>query len=302
MMKNVLTTTQFTWLDIISPTKEELQKVAIDFGLHVTSVEDCLDPVHQPKYEEIGDIIFIIMRVYDESSPPKTNSAFKITRKIAIFYGNSFMITVHRGEIGFLNTLIEKWQARADKETPDPSILLFDLIKETVFSFVPALEQLELDIEDFEDSIFSNENTPVIIKEIHWFRARVSTIRHIFNQTYEVVLKFNDYHDKYLPVHQDIRERLERFISLTNALKEASNDILNTYLSLASHRTNEVIRVLTIFSVFFLPLTFLVGIYGMNFVHMPELSWKYGYPIAILVMGGITGAIYLWFKKRGLLK
>ncbi len=297
MITKVLTTDQFTWLDIVSPAKDELQQVALDYGLHVTSVEDCLDPVHQPKYEQIGDLVFIIMRVYDENSPPTTNSALKITRKIAIFYGNGFVITVHRTEIDFLNEIIKKWQDNAGKLPPE--MLLFDLSKAVVFSFVPALEKLELAIEEFEDRIFSNENTPGIIKEIHWFRARVSTIRHIFNQTYEVVLKLNDCQPKHLPIHQDIRERLERYILLTEALKEASSNILNTHISLASHRTNEVIRVLTIFSVFFLPLTFVVGIYGMNFTHMPELNWKLGYPAVLLVMGGVTWGIFLWFKKRG---
>lgn len=140
------------------------------------------------------------------------------------------------------------------------------------------------------------------IKEIHEFRSKVSAIRRVLRQLYDVILKIDDYTDEFAPVYQDIRERLERYLMLTDALREASNDILNTHISLASHRTNEVIRVLTIFSVFFLPLTFIVGIYGMNFKYMPELKTTYGYPVTWLVMVLITAGIYTWFKRRGWLK
>lgn len=298
MVKHVVTINKFTWLDLVNPTNEELQQIALDYGLHATSVEDCLDPIHQPKYERIGDIVFIILRVYDEKCQPETNSVFNMTRKIAIFYGEKILITVHRCEIGFINDLMEKWQAKANYTPLEQSTLLFDLIKRAIFSYAPALEQLEFSIEQFEDKIFSNDDTPAIIKEVHWFRARVSTIRRIFRQSYDALLKVDDFDDKSLPIIYDIQERLERYISLTDALKEASNDILNTHLSLASHRTNSVIRILTLFSAFFLPLTFIVGVYGMNFEYMPELYWKYGYALVWLIMSGITVGIFLWFRKR----
>lgn len=298
MVKQVVTIDKFTWWDLVSPTQEELQKIALDYGLHVTSVEDCLDPVHQPKYERIGDIVFIILRVYDEKCQPETSSVFDITRKIAIFYGENFLITVHRCEMGFINDLMEKWQTNANNTPREQNTLLFDLIKKAVFSYAPALEQLESSIEQFEAKIFSNEDTPAIIKEVHWFRARVSTIRRIFMQSYNALLRIDDYDEKSSPIIYDIRERLERYISLTDTLRESSNDILNTHISLASHRTNSVIRILTLFSAFFLPLTFIVGVYGMNFKYMPELSWKFGYPLVWLIMSGITSGILLWFRKR----
>lgn len=296
MVKQLVATDKFTWLDVVSPTHEELQKIALDYGLHVTSVEDCLDPIHQPKYERIGDIVFIILRVYDENSQPETSSIFDITRKIAVFYGKNFLITVHRSEMDFVNDLKEK--VKADNTPLEQSMLLFDLIKRAIFSYAPALEHLEDAIEQFEDKIFSNEDTPAIIKEVHWFRARVSTIRRIFRQSYDALLRIDDYDEKSSPIIYDIRERLERYISLTDALRESSNDILNTHISLASHRTNRVIRILTLFSAFFLPLTFVVGVYGMNFEYMPELRWKFGYLLVWLIMIGITGGILLWFRKR----
>lgn len=99
-------------------------------------------------------------------------------------------------------------------------------------------------------------------------------------------------------LYHDLLERLERYLALTEALRDTSNDVLNTHISLASHRTNEVMRILTIFSVFFLPLTFIVGVYGMNFVYMPEIKWGHGYPFTWVLMIGITVRIYILFKRK----
>lgn len=303
MVNEVLTKEKgLVWLDIVDPTHDELSGVAAKFGLHATSLEDCLDPKHQPKFERIGDVVFIITRAFDEDCGPQTDDTLKITRKLAIFVGKDFFITIHRCQMTFLEELKAKWQGKAEINQINQDNLLFDLLKAVVLSFAPALEELELAIENFEKRLFDGEATPVIIREIHWFRARVSAIRRIFRQSYDVILIIGDDSDKVDPLYQDIRERLERFVSLTDALREASNDILNTHISLATHRTNEVIRLLTIFSVLFLPLTFIVGIYGMNFKYMPELAWKYSYPATWLAMLLITLGIYLWFKSKGWLK
>lgn len=101
------------------------------------------------------------------------------------------------------------------------------------------------------------------------------------------------------PVLQDLREL---YVSLETSFEqtiENTNNLLNLYISLSSQRTNEVMRVLTVFAVFFMPLTFIVGIYGMNFDIMPELRHPLGYPAVMLVMGTITLGIYLWFKRKG---
>ncbi|KNZ71152.1 Mg2 transporter protein CorA family protein [Thermincola ferriacetica] len=294
----------FLWLDLVEPTEEELQDVAGRFGLHTTSLEDCLDPIHQPKFEKVQNTVFIILRAYDTRSRLQTDSIHKITRKLAIFLGNNFIITVHRSELDFVNELKDEWKNRCarDEKSESNLIILLGLVKGAVYSYSLAFEKLEEAIEGYEGKIFTNDDTPVNIKEIHEFRSKVSAIRRVLRQLYDVILKIDDYTDEFAPVYQDIRERLERYLMLTDALREASNDILNTHISLASHRTNEVIRVLTIFSVFFLPLTFIVGIYGMNFKYMPELKTTYGYPSTWLVMVLITAGIYTWFKRRGWLK
>jgi magnesium transporter len=101
------------------------------------------------------------------------------------------------------------------------------------------------------------------------------------------------------PLFQDVRENAESMHAYADELLEDANNLLHIHLGLASQRTNRIVRVLTVFSVFFLPLTFIVGIYGMNFTHMPELQHRAGYPAVWGVMIAVTLAIYFWFRRRG---
>jgi magnesium transporter len=100
------------------------------------------------------------------------------------------------------------------------------------------------------------------------------------------------------PVYQDLKENAESYHFWADQLHEDLIALLGIHVTLASHRTNEVMRVLTVFSAFFLPLTFIVGIYGMNFEAMPELRSKYGYPAVLLIMLGVSTAIFIWFRRR----
>ena len=102
-------------------------------------------------------------------------------------------------------------------------------------------------------------------------------------------------HDPYI---QDVYDMYLRLLTMYEEVDNGTNNLLNIYIGLASHRTNEIVRVLTIFSVFFMPLTFIVGIYGMNFKYMPELEMRGAYPITMLAMFLITIAIYIWFRKK----
>jgi magnesium transporter len=124
----------------------------------------------------------------------------------------------------------------------------------------------------------------------------------MLSHTLDAVQKIVPASEPTAPLFQDIRENAESMHAYADELLEEVNSLLSIQLALASHRTNEVVRVLTVFSVFFLPLTFIVGIYGMNFDFMPELRQRWGYPAVMAGMGVVTLAIYLWFRRRGWLR
>ena len=296
----------FIWLDVVNPAKEELANVARQYGLHSTSVEDSLEPEHLPKYERIGVVTFIIVRAMDAASPRDCSTVHEMTRKVAIFYGADFLITIHRTEQPFLSALVEKYQAPpppgAERRKSFLPRLLIELINGAIETYERPLTDAELTIDKFEATVFGEHELAGLLRRIYTEKRRVTQMRRMLSHTLDVVQKLVPSAEPTAPLFQDLRENAESVYSFAEELVEDVNNLLSIQLALASHRTNEVVRVLTVFSVFFLPLTFIVGVYGMNFTFMPELRHRWGYPAVIVAMGVVTLVIYLWFRRRGWLR
>jgi len=303
MISTVLTSKSgFKWLDVVQPTTEELDQLAETHGLHATAVKDCLDPEHLPKYERYGDLTFIIMRAFDEVSDPHSETIQQITRKIAVFFTDKYFITIHRKDQPFFARLREEHLQRAKGREVRLSYVLTDLVNAVVSSYEKPLEEAEHTIERFEDSLFDSKRDNPPLQEIHVLKRRVNLMKRLLWQTMGVIHKMKPPFERNAPLFQDASENAESYHFYADELLEETNNLLSIHLSMASHKTNEVMRVLTVFSAFFLPLTFIVGVYGMNFEHMPELKSRYGYLAVMLVMFVVSAAIFIWFRRRGWLR
>jgi magnesium transporter len=299
---------QFTWVDVVHPTPVELAEIARQYALHPTSVEDSLEPEHLPKYERIGSTTFIIVRAIDTAAAPDCSSVHEMTRKVAIFYGPQFLITIHRTEQPFLSALIEEYRSASP---PDGSMerrkgflprLLIDLINGAISTYERPLAVAETAIDAFEATVFGEHEFTDLLRRIYLEKRRVTQMRRMLSPTRDAVQKLVPASEPTAPLYQDLRENAESMHYYADELVDDVNNLLSIQLALASHRTNEVVRILTVFSVFFLPLTFIVGVYGMNFEYMPELRERWGYPAALLGMGIVVLVIYLWFRSRGWLR
>jgi magnesium transporter len=138
---------------------------------------------------------------------------------------------------------------------------------------------------------------PNLLKNLYHIKRKVSVIRRILTLSKEITNKVEEGFKKDA-MYREMRDNYVQQTTEYDQLNEDINNLLSLYLSISGQRTNEVIRVLTIFSVFLMPLTFIVGVYGMNFEHMPELKWEYGYLFSFGVMILVTVVIYLWFKRK----
>ena len=285
----------FDWIDVINASSEELQKVASQYGLHPESVADALQPEHLPKYEPIGEAAFIIIR-YSAPESNESDTIQELTNKIAIFHTENLVITIHRDEIPFLNelkkTFIDSRKCRGTFH------LLNRLVKAVLASFEAPAYALADEIDYYESQVFLGQKTPPILKGLYHLRRKLDVTKRLIFLSKDILERIDD------PAHQDpdtrdTRDLFVRLETLYDTMHENANQLLNVYFSLSSQRTNEVVRVLTVFSVFFLPLTFIAGIYGMNFDYMPELRWKLGYPGVIAFMALVTAVIYFWFKRKG---
>lgn len=299
----------FTWVDVAHPTDEEMNEIAQQYGLHPTSVQDCLDPEHLPKIETFELMTFVIVRAYDDQCSAQADSVLDLTRKVAIFIGAGFILTIHRTDQPFFVRLREQWAARQNggKTPTKPGVLqvslLSEILKKVAGSYDRPLEQVEEIIETFELSLFQDHHIRSLLKDIYFLKRRVSVFKRMLRHLLDLQQKLGFLSDKSTaPLWQDLRERLESDHFYADQLLEDLSGLMNLHISLASQRTNEVIRVLTLFSAFFLPLTFMAGIYGMNFHRMPELHHPLGYPIVLGLMASVAAGIYFWFRRKGWLK
>lgn len=283
------------WWDLTDPSPEVLEDVAERFNLHRTSVQDCLDPEHFPKIEKVGDTIFLIIRCLDYDHPAGADDLLTLTRKIAFFLGKDFLITIHRGDQPFIHTIREMVD-----ESQTAHDIMMRLIKKAVESFNPFLEKLEQQIESLERELSTRPPRRDELLALYGIRSRLSVIKRQAWHTVGVVREFATVHSPgRSPWLTDLRESAEGLWQYCDELMEDVQNLISLHLALSSHRTNEVMRFLTVVSLFFLPLTFIVGIYGMNFEFMPEIHWRYGYQSSWFLMISVSAYIYWKVRKRG---
>ncbi|MEZ4944181.1 MAG: CorA family divalent cation transporter [Cyclobacteriaceae bacterium] len=286
---------EYEWIDITNPGKEELNEVATKYDLHKALVEDSLQPEHLPKFEMVADTQFIILRLYGSNVNAEADTVQEVTDKIAIFFGPHFLITIHRREYPFLNEIKSRYVDTGKCSTPYQ--LLFRIAHAAIATYNKPIANLAQELDFYEPKIFMQEKTPSLLKNLYYIKRKASVMDFIFDLSRPIIdnLKgkiasthYNQLKDEILGLQTSARHVVDNVANL-----------LNVYISLSSQRTNEVVRVLTVFSVFFMPLTFIVGIYGMNFDFMPELRWPFGYLYAMGLMVFVTFIIYLWFRKKG---
>jgi magnesium transporter len=289
----------FEWIDVIKPTQEDYKILAEKFKLHPASLKDCMSPMHLPKYEKIDNTIFMIIRIFDERSNDDADTIQKLTNKIAIFVSHRQMITIHNKEERILNELQEEWKIKYGEPGYTPSHLANQFLSRVINTYDPIIKKISDTLDIYEEKIFVGTKDSKIIMDLYHEKRRASVFKRTLYLTKDVVDKFAKNAAISDPYTHDLIDSTANLFFLADELHENVNNLLNLHLSLASHRSNEVMGVLTMASVFFLPLTFIAGVYGMNFEFMPELKQEWGYPAVWITMMAVIGVIYWWFKRKG---
>jgi magnesium transporter len=285
------------WVDVNNPTWEDFQSIAEKYQLHPASVHDSLQPEHLPKYEVIDETVFSIIRIFDKEVGPEGDTVQDLTNKIAIFYNDQVLITVHRDKYAFLENLKKSQAKTGHCETPFH--LFIQIFKEVLLSFEKPALKLAADLDFFESKVFLKRHKQYTLTDgMYWLKRKAEVSKRVL-QLSKTVLDNVNRESKPDPQVQDLMDLYLRVLTMYEEIDNSTTNLLNIHIGLASQRTNEVMRVLTIISVFFMPLTFIVGIYGMNFKYMPELESRAGYPLTLLAMLLLTIIIFAWFKKRG---
>lgn len=290
---------RFRWIDVVNPTPAELEELAAEHDLPPHAVQDCLEPEHLPKHERLGQRVFMIVRAYDERATHAADTVQQLTRKVAVFVSDDLLLSVHRVEQRFLDDLKRELPARlAGKPDPGERVVAA-LLDATLDTYWPPLDEAERTVAHFEHRLFERRDVTQLIREVYLLKRKVTALRWMGRHTLDLIQKLKTSSEAHAPRLLDLKENAEGLYFAADELLEDVNNLVNLQLSLAAHQTNEVMRVLTVFSVFFMPLTFVVGIYGMNFDSMPELKHPWGYPGVLGLMALLSAGIYTWFKRRG---
>jgi len=286
----------FDWIDLAMPTDEEIKQVARQYTLHEASIKDSMQPDHLPKYELFDNYTFVIFRLLAADAVPDADTIQELTNKISIFFNDDYLITVHRSEQWLIDQTKTK---RIDTGKCDSTLnLLNALVRESLLTFERPGMKLSEQLDYYEERVFLRQQNSPILRGLYFVKRKIDVIRKLMLLSYEIVDNI-DSPEQSNVYTRDLRDLYVRTQTLFDNLSENTAQLLSVYFSLASQRTNETMRILTIFSVFFMPITFIAGVYGMNFRFMPELDWWFGYPSALMLMVAISVAIYLWFKRKG---
>ena len=289
------------WVDMESPTAADEQVLLDVFKFHPLTVEDCRENRHYPKIEEFpGYIYFIVHGVRADTSPDRFN-----TIELDGFLGSNYVITYHHDYFRSIANVKQLLSTSPIACQRGPAFLLHQILDQVVDYYSPVLDDFDTRIDELEESIFSLQRpNNEILGQIMDLKRSVLRLRRISNKQMDILLRMSRGEFKLIPedmrpFYRDIYDHIARVTDLAESYRDLIGGSQEAYLSVVSNRMNQIMKVLTIFSAVMLPLTFIAGVYGMNFDNMPELHTRYGYFGALVVMGVVALAMLIFFWRRG---
>lgn len=222
------------------------------------------------------------------------------------FLNEQFIVTFHRTEGKELTQVWDMLKATRNTDEWDTFYVFYQILDKIVDNYFPLIYKLEDELDVIENNS-QDRSMDDLMNELFDIRSMLLNLRHAVNPMRDLLYRMlNSHHlveiKNRREYFSDIYDHLLKIAEMVMSNREVTADIRDSYLSLNSHQTNNVMKVLTIITSIFAPLTLIAGIYGMNFQYMPELTWKYGYFVSIAIMAIIAVSMFLWFKKKGWFK
>jgi magnesium transporter len=286
------------WLDIEGESSSDDEALLREFGIHTLAIQDALRPRHPPKVERFDDFLFILLRGLDADTDGIDFGAIQLS----LFVGNRFLISRHSERSVSANWLFDELQRDAILMRDGPGALAIRLSNRLARRYVEILLDLEPRLDEIEEEMFRKPDDE-LLAELTRYKSRLRKLTRIANYHEQVAARLRSNQDSLIGaalLHEinDLYEQIERTQTLSNMYYQIAKDLTDGYLGMTSHQLNRVMQLLTIIAVIFVPLTFLAGIYGMNFTNMPELSSRYGYFIVIAVMFAVAVSQVLYFRRK----
>ena len=290
------------WVNLCNPTREESNHVLADlFQFHPLAVEDCQSIGYQtPKIDDFGAYIFIIAHALPVN---RADISAENSMELNIFVADNYLVTSYNREIMPPVEDVKKRLDRDDRLIQNgPDFLCHAILDHLVDDYMPLLDELDEHLELLEDRVLEKP-TPEILSELIEQKHMLMALRRIISPQREIINRLS--RDDYTMIdrqsriyYRDIYDHLVRIQDLSESLRDIVSGVMDIYLNSTSMRLNEVMKALTVVSTIFLPLSFVAGVYGMNFHYMPELAWRYGYLFVWVIFVSIFVGMLVWFKRR----
>ncbi|MFZ1865511.1 MAG: magnesium/cobalt transporter CorA [Polyangiales bacterium] len=293
------------WLDVVGLGSEEALKHLVEsFSLHALAVEDVLHQRQRPKAEVYGDTLFIVVRI------PHVREGGMAFEQVSMFLGRDFVLTFQEEEGDCFDSVRERLRRKQGRVRQNgPDYLVYTLLDSAIDQYLPLADSMGDRLDEMEREVLSSSDSAVVQRLLD-LRSDLNQLRRNVAPARDAVAAMaslagtlvSDETKIYL---RDCQDHIVQLNEVTESYGDTVSALVSIHLSLASHRLNEVMKVLTVFASLFMPLSFIASLYGMNFdpavspYNMPELKWGYGYPAVLLAMLLLAGGLVFFFRRRG---
>ena len=286
----------FVWLGLVEPSEEELGEIAAEFGLHELAVEDAVHAHQRPKVEAFGNTLLVVVKTAHYVDPEEVIEV----GELSIFVDENFVVGVRHGDVD-LSPVRARLEARPDLLEKGPGAVLYAIVDHVVDRYIEAAHGFDTDVREVELQVFSGNNPTERIyrleREVLEFQSATAPLGEALEE-----LCADDYPAIPRDLHEyfrDVEDHLRRVGSRIENFRQLLDSALEANLTQVSVRQNEDMRKISAWVAIAAVPTMVAGIYGMNFRHMPELHWRFGYPAVLLIILSVCLYLYRRFKRAG---
>ena len=288
------------WIDVTGPTHEDIEPLLEEwFRFHELAAEDALSPNTLPKYDSFGRYDFFVFRTI----ALHTMEQGVETEKLACFLGRNFLFTIHAKPNEAIDGIWMRLPQDARMMQRGVDFILYSILDSLVDRHFPLIEDIEDRIDSIHDLMFT-EPSQLLLDELLNLKRNLNVLRRQSLPQRELLNQISRggsrlIQQEHLIYFRDLYDHMYRIGESIDIEREMATSTMEAYLSVVANRTNDIMKVLTVFSAIMLPINLVASIYGMNFEHMPELQWRYGFHFAISLMLTIAVGMLAWFWRRG---
>jgi len=298
-LEDARSTDGFIWIGLHEPEQAEFARVTTEFGLHPLAVEDAVKAHQRPKLEAYGDTLFLVLRTLryvDHTSDIESG-------ELMLFVGDTFVVSVRHGKANPLTQVRRRLEEREEVLRCGPSAVLYAVCDAVVDTYTEIAAEVQTDVEEVETRVFSPDRTNDA-EAIYRLKREVLEFRHAATPLVEPMRALAGgeagiVHPATRPFFRDVADHVVRVTEQVDACDDLLTGILNANLAQVSVRQNDDMRRISAWVAIVAVPTLVAGIYGMNFAHMPELTWRYGYPMSLLLMLTVCTLLYRAFRRSG---